>query len=264
MANEFSGRGDPARSLALLWGTAKKPTRGPKQQLDVRRIAEVAVAIADAEGLAALSMRRVADELGVGTMSLYTYVPGKAELLDLMLDATYAELAGAADADGWRARLAGRARADWAMYRGHPWILGVARVRGVLGPNEMDAYEAALGAVVGLGLSGREMDASVALLAAYVRGAALAAHEAAEAERATGQTDEAWWAEREPLLRQLFDPARFPIAVEVQRGGGFDDRTGDGGYHWKRALDDFEFGLARVLDGIEALVRARAGGSAGP
>jgi AcrR family transcriptional regulator len=257
MANEFSGRGDPARSLALLWGTARKPTRGPKQQLDVRRIAEVAISIADAEGLGALSMRRVADELGVGTMSLYTYVPAKAELLDLMLDTTYAELANAGVGPDWRARLAARARADWELYRRHPWILAVARVRGVLGPNEMDAYEAALAAVADLGLAAREMDASVSLLAAYVRGAALAANEAVEAERVTGQSDEAWWAEREPLLQQVFDPARFPIATQVHIGGGFDDRAGDGGYHWKRALDDFEFGLARMLDGIAALIAER-------
>ena len=257
MTKEFSGRGDPTRTLALLWGDEKRPTRGPKQQLDPRQIAQVAIAIADAEGLGAVSMRRVADELGVGTMSLYTYVPSKAELLDLMLDTTYAELAGSATGASWRHRLEALARADWELYRRHPWILAVARSRAVLGPNEMDAYEASLATVAGLELTGREMDSTVGLVTAYVRGAALAASEALEAEQTTGQSDRDWWAAREPLLARIFDPVRFPAAMAVHADGGYEEPPGDGGYQWKRAREDFEFGLARVLDGIEALVQAR-------
>lgn len=260
MSKEISGRGDPARSIELLWGVAPRPTRGPKQQLDVRQLARVAIQIADAEGLAALSMRRVAEELGVATMSLYTYVPGKAELLDLMLDTAYAELtAGGVATDGpWRARLSARARADWDLYERHRWLLGVSRARSVLGPNESDAFEAWLSAVADIGLTAREMDSAVSTVCAFVRGAAHAAIEAIEAEQVTGQTDAEWWAAREPLLARMFDPARFPITVRVGAEGGFDDREGPGGYHWKRAIDNFEFGLARVLDGIEALVRTRA------
>ena len=83
---EHSGSGDVSRSLELLWGLGERPSRGPKPGLTLDRIVTAAVAVADAEGLGALSMRRVATDLGVGTMSLYRYVPGKAELLDLMLD----------------------------------------------------------------------------------------------------------------------------------------------------------------------------------
>src|ERR671915_993295 len=109
---EYTGRGDPARSMALLWGIQKPPTRGPKPGLQVERIVEAAIRVADAEGLAALSMRRVAGELGVGTMSLYTYVPGKAELLDVMLDTVLAEQARPDEAaGGWRAGLERRAGA---------------------------------------------------------------------------------------------------------------------------------------------------------
>lgn len=92
MATIQTGGGDPARSMALLWGTEAPPrTRGRKPGLTVGGIATAAIELADTEGLEALSMRRVAQRLGVGTMSLYTYVPGKAELVDVMLDAIHLE-----------------------------------------------------------------------------------------------------------------------------------------------------------------------------
>lgn len=97
---EHSGKGDPARSLALLWRTSERTSRKGKPDLSVDRIVRAGIEIADAEGLAALSMRRVAERLGVGTMSLYTYVPGKAELLDVMLDTVYGETARPQDVAG--------------------------------------------------------------------------------------------------------------------------------------------------------------------
>ena len=81
MTIEYSGKGDPARSLALLWRTSERTSRKGKPDLNVDRIVRAAIEVADAEGLQALSMRRVAERLGVGTMSLYTYVPGKPERL---------------------------------------------------------------------------------------------------------------------------------------------------------------------------------------
>ncbi|PCG81698.1 TetR family transcriptional regulator [Streptomyces sp. WZ.A104] len=86
-----TGSGDIARSLELLWGTGERPSRGPKPGLTLDRIVTAAIAVADAEGLSAVSMRRLSTELGTGTMSLYRYVPGKAELLDLMLDRVLGE-----------------------------------------------------------------------------------------------------------------------------------------------------------------------------
>src|SRR6266540_1253229 len=106
MITAYSGSGDPARSIALLWRTRERPTRGGRSGLSVERIVRAAIEIADAEGLAALSMRRVAERLGAGTMSLYTHVPGKAELLDVMLDTVYGERAMPEDVPGgWRGRL---------------------------------------------------------------------------------------------------------------------------------------------------------------
>lgn len=263
MATEFTGKGDPKRSMDLLWGAAKVPTRGPRPGLSIEQIVRAAIAIADSEGLGALSMRRVAERLGVGAMSLYTYVPGKAELLDVMLDTVLGEEALPDASTGhWRARLELQARETWALYQRHPWVLHVSGVRGMQGPNALAHYEAALASVAGLGLSGREMVAVVSLVGGYVRGAALAAAEAALAAQQSGETDEQWWASHEPLLARYFDPARYPTAVAVHQMGGFDRPAGDLDYHLQNAVDDFEFGMQRVLDGIAVLIDQRAGASA--
>jgi AcrR family transcriptional regulator len=263
MATEYSGSGDPARSLALLWGVQPQRSRGPRPGLDVARVVRAAVELADEEGLAALSMRRVAERLGVGTMSLYTYVPGKPELLDLMLDTVLGEraLPEVGDAD-WRAALEALAREDWAHYHRHPWVLEISGTRALLGPHELDGFEAAVRVVCGLGLTGREMVAVVTVVGQYVRGAAEAATDAAQAERRTGVSEDAWWNAREPILDQVFDPARYPTLVAIEAEGAFAAERGAPDYTLSRAVADFEFGLARLLDGIATLVRAR--GTAGP
>ena len=153
-------------------------------------------------------------------MSLYTYVPGKAELLDLMLDTVLAEEArpdGAAG--GWRAGLERRAREDWALYHRHPWMLQIVPGRALLGPNETELFEASLRAVDGIGLSGAEMVLVVSLVAEYTRGAAQSAVGAAQAERRTGISDEQWWAAREPLFDKYFDPGRYPTVTRVAASG---------------------------------------------
>jgi AcrR family transcriptional regulator len=255
---EYTGRGDPARSMALLWGVQKAPTRGPKPGLRVEQIVAAAIRVADAEGLAALSMRRVAGELGVGTMSLYTYVPGKAELLDVMLDTVLGEVARPdAAAGGWRDRLEAYARELWAHYHRHPWALRVSGARSLLGPNETALYEAALAVVSEIGFSGREMMQVVTLVGEYVRAVAARAVEAAQLAKETGVSDEQWWREREPLLDQVFDPARYPTVTRIAGEGAFSQPEGGLDYNLQDAVDSFEFGLGRVLDGIEAFVTRR-------
>ena len=168
--SDESGRGDPGRTLELLWGTREPPSRGPKPGLTVDQIVRTAIALADAEGLEAVSMRRLAGELGAGTMSLYRYVPGKAELVDLMLDAVHGE-GDPPGASGWRAELEHHARQTWAMHQRHPWAAGAYR-RPVLGPNVIDRYEAMLRALDGTGLPPGDMVNAAELVAGYVDGAA--------------------------------------------------------------------------------------------
>ncbi|MGB2570058.1 TetR/AcrR family transcriptional regulator [Micromonospora citrea] len=256
MSVEYSGTGDPARSLALLWRTREKASR-KGGDLSVERIVRAAVEVADTEGLAALSMRRVAERLGVGTMSLYTHVPGKGELLDVMLDTVYGETARPQDVGGWRARLEQIARENWALYLRHPWLLQVATTRPPLGPNVTAKYEYELRAVEGVGLTDLEMDAVITLVDGYVHGAVRGAVEAAQAAQRTGMTDEQWWRAHAPYLEKVMDPQRFPTAARVGTAAG---QEYQGPSDPARA---FEFGLARILDGVAVLIGERRGG-AGP
>jgi AcrR family transcriptional regulator len=249
---ELSGRGDPARTMALLWRTHEPPARGPKPGLNVDRIVRAAIEIADAEGLAALSMRRVADRLGVGTMSLYTYVPGKAELIDLMLDMIYGETARPPRVDGgWRGALEQVARENWALCHRHPWMLYVSIGRPLAGPHETAKYDHELRAVDGVGLSDVEMDAALRLVLGHVHAAARSSIEKAGVEHASGMTDAQWWRKHAPLLEKVVDAGRYPIAARVGEAVGVEF---DAAFSPEYA---FEFGLQRILDGIEALIQTR-------
>lgn len=249
----YGGRGDPVRTMELLWGIGPTPrSRGPKQGLTVERIVQAGIDIADADGLAAVSMRRVADKLGVGTMSLYTYVPSKVELVDLMFDRAIGSEPMPEYTGGWREKLTAVARSAWDLYRRHPWLLQVmAMSRPPLGPNSIAGYDHQLRAVDGIGLTELEMDSVVSMVGVYVQGTARAAAEAASSVQATGQTDDEWWSAYAPLLDKVFDPEKYPIAARV---GAVAGETYQSAYD---ATHGFEFGLARILDGVEALVRSR-------
>jgi len=252
MPMEFTGGGDPRRTIALLWGQSGAGRRGPKPRHSVEDVVAAAIALADAEGLAALSMRRVAAALGLSPMSLYTYVPSKAELLDLMLD----RVAGEAPAPepqraGWRPRLEAIARQGWARAQRHPWVLHVGAQRPPLGPHVLARVEATLHALDGLGLSATEMDQLTSLVSGYVRGAVRAALDAREVEQQTGITDEQWWAMNTPLLEGLVDPARYPTTVRI--GEAYKSGAMPPPDHER----NFEFGLQRVLDGIAVFIEAR-------
>ena len=276
MSPEYTGSGEARRSLELLWGVRRTPRRGPKPGLDVERIVAAAIELADREGLDALSMRAVAASLRVSPMSLYTYVPAKAELLDLMVDTAFGEQAAAladvlaapdGDPDGsgvppWRARLEARARVDWDLCLRHPWLTQVSSSRAVLGPNETLVLDRSLQVVSGIGLAARDMVAVVDAMSLFVTGAARRAVEIAEGPRRTGKTDDEWWLEREPLMDEMYDWSRFPTLLAVGEAGGFEEPAGTVSYLMKFLVDDFEFGLQRMLDGIEAFVAAQAGGGA--
>jgi len=263
---EYAGRGDPRRSLELLWGAGEVSTRGPKPRSSVVAVVTAAIEIADVKGLGAVSMRTVADRLGRSAMSLYTYVPGKAELLDLMLDTALGELPSTYPlAHGWRAAVEAAARDGWAFYQRHPWVLQVAGARASLGPHELGLYETQLRLVDGLGLTGVEMTRVVAVVAGFVRGSAKAVADARAAEQATGLSDDDWWNARAPLLAELSGPRfpeRYPTISRLGAEHAFDqaDRPDDATpYTVRDALDTFEFGLQRVLDGVESFVDSRSG-----
>ena len=253
LSPEFTGGGDPARSVALLWrDRQRRPSRGRRPTLTVDAIVAAAIEMADQAGLGALSMRALAERLNVGTMSLYTHVPGKAELLDLMLDTVLAETARPDDGqEGWRARLELVARANRALFDRHPWILELVAFRPPMGPGVIAKYDYELRAIDGIGLTDVEMDSVLSLVLGLAAGAARSAIEAAQVARQSGESDEQWWEARAPLLDRIFDARRFPTAARVGQAAGEAYGAASDPEH------AFEFGLQRVLDGIEALVEAR-------
>lgn len=249
-----SSAGDPARTLELLWRDRHAPAaqRGPRQGLTVDQIVAAAVAVADSEGVQAVTMRRVAQALGVAPMSLYTYVPGKAELLDLMLDTVYGQMSRT-DLSGkpWRQRVEAIAEENRRLYERHPWVAAVATARPPLGPGVMAKYEHELTAFAGLGLDDVEMDSALTYLLNFVQSCARAAIEAAAVQADSAMTEEQWWAVNEPLLARVFDESRYPTAARVGAAAG---AAHGAAYSPSHA---YEFGLRRVLDGLGVLIQSR-------
>lgn len=197
----------------------------------------------------ALSMRKIADGLGVAAMTIYTYVPGKAELLDLMVDAVYREMPRPDVGDRpWRERLTSIASSNRAFYQAHRWAAAVSTHRPSLGPGQMAKYEYELHAFDGLGLSDLDRDSALSHLLSFVRWHALAEQEARDAVVGSSLTDEQWWEANAPLLGRVLDPAAYPLALRV--GGGVGAARGSA---WD-ADRAWEFGLERTLDGLAALV----------
>ncbi|MCT7352977.1 TetR/AcrR family transcriptional regulator [Streptomyces sp. 15-116A] len=243
---QTSGSGDIARTLDLLWDTGRRPSRGPKPGLTLDRIVETAVGIADRDGLDAVSMRRIATELGTGTMSLYRYVPGKAELLDLMLDRVQRPSDDPDDlGDGWRAALEALGRATLALYRRHPWLLEVNQSRPILGPSALEGMEKVLSRIRTMGLSDPELVSVIIMIEGYVVGAARTQVYQEEAERRSGLTDAEFWEAQRPVLEKAMHSGRYPVLASLSEDAFGSD------------FDHFEFGLQRILDGLEVCVAAR-------
>jgi AcrR family transcriptional regulator len=245
-----SGAGDPARTLQLLWrDPAAVPRHGPRQGLSIDAVVDTATELADAESLEAVTMRRVAQVLGVAPMTLYTYVPGKAELLDLMLDAAYARMPRT-DTSGqpWRQRLAAIAAENKALFETHPWAATISTIRPPLGPGQMAKYEHELSAFDSLGLDDVTVDDCLTYLLSFIQAYARATSDARDMQRDSALDDEQWWAANAPLLARVFDENAYPTAARVGAAAG---AAHGSAYNPGHAYD---FGLQRVLDGLAALI----------
>lgn len=251
-----SGAGDPARTLALLWRVPSTSRHGPRPGLNVDAVVDAAIGLADDEGLGAVTMRRVAQLVGVAPMTLYTYVPGKAELLDLVLDTGYARMPRA-DTSGrpWRERATAVAEENRTLYSVHPWAATISTGRPPLGPGQTAKYDHELRALDGLGLSDVELDAALAHLLAFVRSHARGAADALAARQDSRLDDEQWWASNAPLLSRVLDPTTYPLAVRVgTAAGSTHGSTWDADHAWT-------FGLTTLLDGLATLITRRTAGA---
>ncbi|MCG5212202.1 TetR/AcrR family transcriptional regulator [Streptosporangium sp. KLBMP 9127] len=220
---------------------------GRKGELSVDGIVETAIAIADAEGLEAVSMRRVATALGAGTMSLYRYVPGKDELTDLMAEAVLAGVEISA-VGGWRARLEVYARGMWAICRRHPWVLQIfSATRPRIAPSALAKTEWVLRGFEGLSHDLPTMVRAAVTVVGYVQGMALFLVNDVEAERRTGVTKDQWWEARRQRFNEVAHDGRFPLLARV-----VDEEEADVGLD-----EEFEFGLQRMLDGLAVYLESQ-------
>ncbi|MFD2767578.1 TetR/AcrR family transcriptional regulator [Micromonospora eburnea] len=252
MPQNRTGSGEPSRTLALLWGEPSDTARrkGPARSLTITQVVDAALALADEQGLTAVTIRAVAERVGVSTMSVYTYVPGKPELLDLMVDARYARMTRTPWAgQPWRERLTAVAEANRDLLTAHPWLTEVAALsRPPLGPGVMAKYEHELAAFDDTGLSDVDIDAALTYLLGFVQSHCRSAHDAARATTDTAMSDADWWAANLPVLARAFDPHTYPRAVRIGSAAG---EAQGSAWHAERA---WTFGLARTLDGLATLI----------
>jgi AcrR family transcriptional regulator len=239
----------PLASPASPLGPAAARRRGTADpRLAPGQIVAAAMAIADAEGLAGLSMRRVATEIGVATMSLYRHVADKDDLLLKMMDAAFGECRFPAQPpEGWREQLELAARTLWAMFQRHPWLapaLSVTRPQPIA--SGLACAEWVLTALDGRGLDPSTMLTTHITLVNYVRGTAVNLELEADAEAASGLNSEEWLDTQAPAMRSMVAAGRFPV---------FERLTAT---EYDFNLDNlFEFGLQRLLDGLTALIDGR-------
>ena len=250
MTPETPAEPELPRAVALAWGVAANPQRGPKREMSIERIVDTAIGIADAEGLAAVSMARVAQSLGYTTMSLYRYVTAKDDLLLLMQEqASEVPIPEAAHEGGWRAGLTRWVGSSRAAYREHPWLSDIP-ISGVpITPNSLAMVDWFLREVRGLPLDPGEKMGMLLLLANYARGTSRQEHELATAD--PGDIDGANFMSG---LAQLVTPERFPDFAPFLMSGGY-----LGGDEPEDPDVDFAFGLERILDGLELYLARRAG-----
>jgi AcrR family transcriptional regulator len=241
-------RGDtglPA-SIEMAWGIRDRPAKGPRRGLSLERIVAAGIAVANQEGLAAVSMGRIAAELGAATMSLYRYVGAKDELLALMVDTALGPPPPSRPRERWRAGLTRWADAERAAFQRNLWALRVPVSGPPITPNSIRWLESGLRTLAHTGLSEGEKLSVILLISGFVRNEATLTADISAAAPADGQVMPGF----ATLLRSLTTTEEFPALHAVLDSGAVDtDDDPD---------DEYLFGLSRILDGVDALVTARA------
>jgi AcrR family transcriptional regulator len=237
-------------ALAAAWGLTEPAGRGPRPGMSVPTIVRAAVELADADGIAAVSMSRVAARLGYTTMSLYRYVASKDDLVTLMFDAVLDPLPVRRRRRGWRAGIERWARELMDVYAQHEWLVDVPITGPPALPNQLAWLDWGLAELEPTGLPAAERLSVMLLVSGYVRNAAQLRRDILSEYRRAGSSPAEVGGRYQELLEQLVTEARFPALHDALHAGLLTDGTED---------DDleFEFGLQRILDGVDALVTSR-------
>lgn len=225
--------------MVVVWERPEPPDRPVPAPLSRERIVRAAIELADADGLDAVSLRKVAAVLDVGPMRLYGYIDTKEELLDLMVDAVYAEIRPGGD--DWRQALRSLAEATRRAAQRHEWLADLIGGRPQLGPNTLAAGNAVVAAMEGVGLD--VVVPAVAAVRAYVIGAVRKEIGERRAERASGMDIRQFQVAYGPYLERTFAAGQFPALATVVRDGPHLD-----------ADETFRAGLEFVLDGIASRI----------
>jgi AcrR family transcriptional regulator len=241
---------DLPSGIAAAWGVRGPVAKGPKPTLSVAAIVAAGVAIADAEGLEAVSMNRVAKDLGAGAMSLYRHVESKDELLTLMVDAALGEVPAAPPDEPWRAGLVRWVAAYVAAMRAHPWSTQVPITGPPLTPNAVAWFDDALRCLRDTGLQEQEKASVVLMVSGYARNHVTLMGDVEAHFLAAAATPDAAMLGYTETLRRLADAERFPALRAVLDAGVFDRADPPD--------EELAFGLERILDGVEALIGSRA------
>jgi AcrR family transcriptional regulator len=229
-------RPDPFTASELLWRTEGAPVKAERPRLGVDSILASAIAIADAEGLDALSMQRIASELGYTPMALYRHVPSKAHLVAAMTDTAYGTPPVLTSRrPSWRAEVESWVIALWRLYERHPWLVRTPTTTAPVGPNALAWTEALLRPLDRAGLTGGDLLAAATFVSSAVRDLA----------RISSELDPAAAADYGRVLAERLDRKRYPLMAELTANATFDNDQGD-------VAPMVWFGLQRLLDGIDA------------
>ncbi len=228
-------------SFDLLWKRREKHARGPKPAFRLDEIVKAGVAIADQDGLSALTMGSVARRLSITTMALYRYLPSKDALIDLVADSAMGRPPQPAGAS-WRRNITAWARANLALMRRHPWLFEIISTRASVGPNWARWLDAGLQSMASLPFSASENMAAFLLVDGNLRAAA---------QMLVGAKASQEWANNfSRMLHMVVDNPCYPTLAAMMAAGRFDEP----GFDLESMI---EFGFERLLDGIEALAETR-------
>jgi len=230
-----------SRAMLELWGLAEDGRRGPKPTMSVRRIAAAGVELADAEGLAAVTMSAVAKSLGFTAMSLYRYVESRDDLIAAMVDEAMGPPPEPQPRRAWRRRLEDWAHAEAARLHAHPWVIDVRTPTPPVGPNMVGWTESGFACLAGSGLPPQVTASALLTIDGIVRSSVQLARQYGGPEAET-------WADQ---LRVVTTEASHPAMTAVLVSGAFEDASEDTG---EFGNDELDFAIGLVLDGLERLL----------
>ena len=229
-----------SRGTLALWGLTPGGRRGPKPAMSVRSIAAAGIALADADGLEAVTMSAVARRLGFTTMALYRHVESHTDLLAVMADEALGPLPDLSRRKTWRSQLVGWALAEAKQLFAHPWFLDIRTGSPPVGPRSLGWMDLGLQVLTRAGLGHAEASSALLLVDGYVRSTVVFAFQYGASEAADA------WADS---LRLVVDAEVLPAVAAALEAGVFEDEEAVGFPN-----DDFTFGLEVILDGIERLL----------